>query len=151
MAHYEQGYYECQISDQGFDVSKEKKTPCFWLRFMPEGGEYEREVKLWLTDKTIESAVSRLRSLGWEGNSFRDLEPGGHSFAGTVVRLRCEHSQDGDKVYENWEFPAPESNSENKNGVAKKLDTLFAKALKGGKSAAKAVPAVVEDDGDIPF
>ena len=141
MAYYEPGYYECVIRDQGFDVSKEKKTPCFWLPFVPitsQGdGEYRRMVHLWLTDKTIDNVVARLRLLGWEGTSFKDLEPGGFSLKGKSVRLRCDHEQHDDKIYEKWEFPPPEGSgqqAENVDGVARKLDALFDKALKTGKT-----------------
>jgi hypothetical protein len=160
MAHYDQGLYDCIIKSQGFDVSKEKKTPCFWLRFLPvkkDGeeidAEYEREIKMWLTDGTINRVIDRLRSLGWKGSSFKELEPGGkHAFAGTNCQLRCEHEQNGSTVYEQWEFPAPRSAPpENKTGVAKKLDALFGKALKGKPVSAEPVATATSETDDCPF
>ena len=157
MAYYEPGRYECIIRSQGFELSKEKKTPCFWLSFMPitsEGdGAYSRTVQLWLTDKTIDNVVARLRTLGWEGTSFKDLEPGGFTFIGKTVWLRCDHEQHDDRIYEKWEFPPPEGSgqqAENVDGVARKLDALFGKALKGGKvsmaNAAYSEPAAAKAD-----
>ena len=162
MAHYAEGLYECIIRDQGFDESREKRTPCFWLRFVPVKSnghhvdqDYEREVKLWLTDKTICQVVERLRTMGWTGSSFKDLEPGGFSFEGTNVQLRCFHSEVNGKVYENWEFPPPATpGSENKSTVAKKVDALFGKALKAKATNAStsANPAsTVDDDDAVPF
>lgn len=169
MAYYVPGLYECVINGQGFDVSKDKRTPFFWLSFFPArlGDEeieapYQREVKLYLTDKTAERVVAQLRSLGWDGTSFRDLEPGGYRFEKTRFSVRCRHDQNGDNVYENWELPLPDGESrEHKYGVAKKLDTLFEKALKtksGGPATGKPTKeanASVEDavvpDDDIPF
>ena len=161
MANYGQGMYDCIIRDQGFDESKEKKTPYLWLRFTPvkhngtpiDDG-YDREVKLYLTDATVGRVVERLRGLGWQGSSFKELEPGGEqTFNGVNVILRCLHRQQGDKVYEDWDFPAPASpQPDNKAGVAKKLDALFGKALKTTRGSAPVdVQKTTTDEDACPF
>ncbi len=159
MAHYQPGHYECIIRAQGFEVSPKKKTPCLWLRCTPvlaDGdGDFDCVVRLWITDKTVEHVIARLRALGWTGDSFKDLEPGGYQLKGKTVRLRCKHEQDGDKVWDRWEFPHPDSGpvAENTAGVAKKLDALFAKSLKGGAKPVKAAAEAPSQapDNDIPF
>jgi len=174
MSYYQEGLYEVRFKSQGFSESKEKKTPFFFLTFDPVNlilgddihpvdARYECKVDLWLTEKTVERTVENLRTIGWEGNSFRDLEPGGFSFEGVVGHLRCSHEQNGEKVYDKWDFPATGGvKVEHVSGMAKKLDALFGKALKASKPAAKAVEkpvpvtvpedaGSVEDADEIPF
>lgn len=167
MAFYQQGLYECLICGQGFDESKEKKTPYFWLKFQPfrcdgvdVSGMYDREVLLYLTDATIERAVEHLRRLGWEGSDWAELEPQGScSFEGRTVTLRCMHEQAGDKVYEKWEFPLGSvTNSQHKSGISRKLNALFGKNVKNGqkkqsnkKAAEAAAVADSTEEDDIPF
>lgn len=153
MTYYAPGQYDGQITSQGFDVSTQKKTPFFWLTvdISADGLEtYSREVRMYLTDKTVDRTIERLRSIGFTGGSFKDLEPGGScSLVGTIVTLECKH-EDG---YERWDFPAPSGggmSSEHKDGVARKLDALFGKALKGSGSQAPATEPE-PDSGDIPF
>ena len=162
MTYYAPGTYDCQIVDQGFDVSKEKKTPFLWLSFQPaalvnlDGStvdcteHYDREVRMYLTEKTVERHIQRLRDIGFTGSSFKDLEPGGTcNLAEKVASIECKH-EDG---YERWDFPAPSGgglSSEHKDGVARKLDALFGKALKGSASQAP-VTEPEPDSGDIPF
>ena len=163
-AFYQPGIYECIVQSQGFGESKEKKTPYFFLAFSPvkhNGREvespYERELKMWLTDKTVERAIGQLRGLGWGGSSFADLEPGGHSFRGVNLTLTCTHNADG---YEDWELPAPSSGtSQQTPGVTKRLDALFGRELKNGagtapvrpQASSPSAPVEVVPDGDVPF
>ena len=163
MAHYQQGLYECRVIAQGFDVSKEKKTPCFWLRFVPESYDareltesYEREIRLWLTDGTIDRVVEQLRNLGWQGSDFAELEPdGGHSFEDLVIKVRCTHQQEDDKVYENWELPSSFQSCEHKSGMTRKLNALFGAKLKNGaKPKPKSIDEEVKElagEEDCPF
>lgn len=165
MAKFAPGLYQVRITKQGFDESKEKKTPFFWLGFIPEGvfgqaedgsealyqcDDYPRSITFYLTDKTVDRTRDNLMSLGWDGNRFQDLEPGGaHSFDGVITKLECRHEQNSDKVYEKWEFPGPGATpKENKPGLARNLDALFGKAKKppvikpaGKPPAARPAPA----------
>ena len=160
MAYYAEGLYECIVQNQGFGESREKRTPCFWLRFVPVkhdsdhiDQQYEREIKLWLTDNTIDQVVSRLRAMGWTGDTFKELEPGRHSFEGINIQLRCFHSEVNGKVYENWEFPPPRTaSSENNSTVAKRVDALFGKALRTKKGTAPVdAQTTTTDQDDCPF
>ncbi len=171
MAYYNEGRYLVEVTGQGFGESDQKKTPFFFLEFEPRyqmmnqgqvGVEpYTREVRLYLTDKALDGALARLRSLGWSGTSFSELEPGGaFSFSGQEMGLICQHSQDGDKVYENWSVPLAGGGSkvESKSGISKKLDNLFGRQLrKTGKVESDSAPRPVEnqtvpdEEDDIPF
>jgi len=169
VPYYEQGNYDCIVQAQGFGVSKVKRTPYFWLQVQPckHNGEellnsqYSREVQLYLTDKTVDRVIAQLRGIGWDGESWKDLEvDGDHSFKNVNVQLICEHEQgENGTVYDRFRFPSPDmATPEQTKGVAKKLDALFGKALKGkGKPAAKPKPVVPEvaadepEDDDIPF
>lgn len=175
MAYFDPGKYLVEISSQGFDESKDKKTPFFWLTFVPLGminiedpdgnlipcNEYEREIRLWFTERATPYTIRRLRELGWLGSSLAELEPGGgHSFVGKTVRLSCSHRNDGDKIYDVWEFPpiGGGGNSENNSEVARKLDALFGGELvktatapaqsAGGQHAAT---ASAPPDEELPF
>lgn len=167
---YERGRYVCEVVAQGFSEAKnEKQTPFFYLTFKPVAllnpsnwdeqfacDNYERDVKLWLSSKAVPFSIARLRGLGWNGNSFRELEPGGgYSFVGQKVELVCDHETNDGNTYDRWDFPF-EGNSiqhEESPGLAKKLDSLFGRELKKTASelSQETVPPAEVDDEDIPF
>ena len=156
--HFNQSLHRVRVTAQGFDESKEKKTPFFWLAFTPlfetdttgaeiaQCADFEREVRLYLHENTIDQTVERLRGLGWDGASWADLEPyalDGFSFVDHEIDVRCSHEQQGDNVYERWELPSGGRRSEHKTGMTRRLDALFgsqlkATAAKGKKAAGKA-------------
>ena len=166
--------YACEITQQGFGESKEKGTPSFFIVFEPVGEidkddpnhqfecpNFERKLDLWLTENTVDSHIKTLRTWGFTGSSFRDLDPetGSCSLVGTTIELLCKHQEYNGKVYDKFEIPF-EGSMERQESVAKvasKLDNLFGKKLKTAapKQAAKAQPvaAAVSDEGsdDIPF
>jgi hypothetical protein len=160
MATYkDQHNYICEIVNQGFVESK-KGTPGFALVVIPraeicpntnqqiECPQYERQLTLWITDKTAERVSAHLRSLGFEGGSFAQLDPdrsGHHSFIGQEVVLNCKHEvdqNDSSKVYDKFEFPFVGSaiDVENDSKVASKLDALFGKTLKATAAQPKPQP-----------
>ncbi len=164
MAYYNPGRYLCEVTSQGFNKSKEKGTPFFFLGIKPLemyiteeerepiDGQYERAVNLYITENTIDRVVAKLRSLEWEGNDFRDLEPNnpdGHSFVGQEIVVRCTNEQVGDKVYDRWELPdmGGSLDLDNDPNVSRGLNTMFGKALKGGASKTKAKPPTKEPVG----
>ena len=183
MASFDRGKYVCKITSQGFSESKENKTPFFFLAFAPQGrinpddpdgslhpcDDYERDVKFWLTEKAIETTIRRLQSLGWEGQSFQELEPNGKtSFVGRHITLQCEHEDYNDKIYDKWEWPYEGGNSiESIEGMGRKFDALFGRQLKKSPkkqapvekvadAVASEVPQTVPSDSsetgdDIPF
>lgn len=175
MATYKDGVlYDCEVIGQAFTKSKAKGTDAFTLVFVPMAevdqvdpnatfdvpDKYERKLDLWLTENTVDRVIEILRGWGFTGASFRDLdiENGGKfSFIHQNIRLRCKHSGQDGKVYDNFEVPFAGSGVkiENDSKVASKLDNLFGKKLKAtapNKSvAAETVPPSEEGDDSIPF
>ncbi len=138
---YEQGQYHCEVTSQGFSESQ-SGTPFFFLKVEPDsyieaGGEVrpvhdvaERTVYMYLTDKTNDRVIGQLRELGFDGSSFRELEPGGgYSFVGDTIILRCEHDVYENKRREKWDIPFS-GGAEQTEGVARRLDRLFGADLK---------------------
>lgn len=169
MPHYEKGPYKAIVTAQGFSESKEKKTPYFFLEVAPceslganamPDKIYRREIKRYVTEKTIERLISDLRGIGWNGTKLSDLDPNtpNHfSFIDQEIEVECVHEGEYDKFDLRYEGGQTESTP----GISSKLDKIFGKALIAAKpkaaapkpAAAKAtetVPAVEEDD-EIPF
>jgi hypothetical protein len=168
--YYSPGDYLCKIVGQGFAESKDKKTPFLFLvvrpvaqfGLNPEGEEqqypvdanYERTVSLWLTDKTVERTAERLVELGWQGSDWNDLAPGGAcDLTGTELRLTCTHELYEDKTREKWDFPYSGGVAQHDPKVGKKLNAMFAKALRkpSGPARSPATAARGPSGDDIPF
>ena len=176
MATYKNGgKYLCEVVQQGFDTSPAKGTPFFFLKVKPllevdktdstvsyECPNYERTLKMWITEKNIDVQIGILRDLGFTGSSFRELDPENQShfsFVGKEIFLLCKHEPYEDKIFDKFELPytgggkALPSDSK----VASKLDNLFGRRLKSAAPTTR--PAVAEpvvaaaDEGDdsIPF
>ena len=166
MAHYTNGQmYLCRVEDQFFSTTP-KGTEFFALVIRPiatvDGeeentinGEFTRRVSLWLnSDSNVERSTERLRVLcpEWDG-SWASLDPkteDGTSLKGKEVDLRCTHSQSGDKVYDNFDFPRTiESDSHvSDSEVAKHLDRLYGTVTK--KKKPKKAKAEVSSE-EVPF
>jgi len=136
--HYEPGKYQAAILEHGFGESERKQTPFIWFLVQPEHGAYTREVRLYLSAKTVDRVLSILRdSLGWKGANFSDLEE--ISFEGDLVNLECKHGpgtdSDGQEtMFERWDFERPGGAALRSNPeVGLKLDALFAVELAKGK------------------
>ncbi len=166
MAHYSPGRYRCQITEQGFSESKEKKTPCFAIKIKPTAlydatnGDllqcdgFERTVTLWLTENTVENAIRNVRSLGFTGSSFRELDPevpGHTSLVGMEVDFVCDHEDYNGKAMERWEFPPPEARPlERVSGLSKKLDALFGKSLKTAAPPKASAAKTKQEGATVP-
>ncbi len=170
--YYEPGRYACRVIAQGFGESKKKKTPYFFLAVKPIGlrdpadpdgrllgcADYPREVQLYISDAAAQYTIERLRLLGYRGDSFRDLEPGGSfSLVDSEIELECKHETNDGETYDRFGFPFESEPAENVEGVAKKLDGLFGKELrktapkKGTNSTPEPEPEPVGAGDDIPF
>lgn len=182
MAYYGAGTYRCQITGQAFGKQGAKNTPYFALQikvlgyyhpetgdFHPENANYDREVKLWITEKTVEHVVPKLRAIGYEGSSFKTIDPATpdyQSFAGVETDFVCQIENNNGKDYEKWDFPMMSQAIENTVGVSRELDTLFGKKLKAvagvpsvpapaktrpvPQAVPQNIPAGTEDD-EVPF
>ena len=168
MAHYINGQmYLCRVTDQFFDTTS-KGTDFFGLVIRPiatiDGaerhhvtGEFTRKVSLWLnSDSNVERSTERLKSLcpEWDG-SWTSLAPkteDGTSLTGTEIELRCTHSQSGDKVYDNFDFPRlMESDSQaSDSDVAKRLDRLYGTTKKKKKKPKEESISEVPSE-EVPF
>ncbi len=61
MAHYEEGTHECIVEGLVFDKSEQKKTPYIGVVIRPINGQYDRTVRLWVTEKRASSRSRRCR------------------------------------------------------------------------------------------
>jgi len=144
----DQGMYDVTIKDQGFNEAS-TGTEQFWLQFDTENyieGDgsvrpvveiCERTAYLPITAKTAAKVISQLREIGFDGDSFTDLEPGGRcSLIGASTRMRCFHDEWKGNTREKWELPySGGSGPGQADGIARKLDALFGADLK--KTATK--------------
>lgn len=185
---YEKGVYRCEVVSQAMGEAS-TGTPQFILRFKVAAKiigdeeepvtQYERTCFRSITEKTIPYFLEDLKTLGFEGGSFRELDPNTanyHSFKGAQVDMICNHEADQKgEPRERWSIRQLGGAIEVKPLEPKKyreLDNLFGKALKeacgarktNGKPAAAAPtraavsssepppqpPYPVMDD-DIPF
>jgi hypothetical protein len=171
--YYSEGKYLFKVVDQGFGESAKKQTPFFYLRGTPlariiDGAEdpcerqYERDITLYLSEKAVDGTIDRLRGLGWQGSSFKELDvTGSVTFVGQVITVFCKHEVNDAGTWEGWGLPfeatsekPPKPKSDPR--IASKLDAMFGKSLKSTaiatpKPAAIPKPAAVRDDVDVPF
>lgn len=169
MPYYEAGRYWAKIIKQGFGTSQNKGTPYFYFAFRPleriveeiDGeaitepinNEYDRDLQLFLTQKTIAFQLDSLRGLGWGGRSFSEIDPtfdGHHSFVGQEIKVVCEHKANGDKVYENWSLHMMVQEREHKApaGLTRTLDEEFNDLLLETATATQPRPAPSDE---VPF
>jgi hypothetical protein len=145
---YEPGIYNVRITNQGFDEAS-TQTRFFWMAFDPQ--DYievdgtvrpvhevsERTIRMYITGATFDRVIGQLRSLGFTGSRFSELEPGGgFSFIGQDFELECQHETYKGKTREKWDVPY--KRTEQKDGVARDLDALFGAELQ--KSATRQAP-----------
>lgn len=165
-SHYEPGPYVAKITAQRFGETP-NGSPYFALMIEPTASKgantlpaqiYEREITLYVTDKSYQYTVEKLRKLGWQGSKFSELDPSNdeyHSFVDLELDVTCSLNEKG---YDEWNLSkgggkdAPGSDS----SVAKKLDTLFGKALMSSapakpKKATKPKAAADIPDSECPF
>lgn len=175
---YAKGRYLVRITDQALGKAS-TGTPQFALRFLVLGRivgeeveevtEYERTAYFYITDKTAERFTQDLETLGFAGQSFRqlDLSDGNcHDFRGQEAHMWCGEGQNlnGDPK-EVWGVARQASQLEVQPlepKAARELDNLFGKYLKksNGGTPKSAAPqqasrpiagANAPDDSDIPF
>ncbi len=141
--------------DQGLSQSK-NGNPQIWLRILPKESltpedhdielpSHERTVYWTITDKTIDFITDKLATLGFTGESFRQLDLNHNkpeSFVGQLEDFYCKHETYNGEEREKWDLSRgdfemkPLDDSE-----ARKLDALFGKNLKSlSKKSEKASP-----------
>jgi hypothetical protein len=111
---YEAGRYRARVTSQWFEEAN-TGTPTFVLRFQVLNGiapfndslpSMERTAYISLTEKTVERVIENLRSIGFKGQSFLELDPGVegfHNFAGKEIEVHCRHEPDQvNQMRERW-------------------------------------------------
>ncbi len=158
---YQSGRYACKITGQALGKAG-TGNPQFVLRFqvfglvdpqdpsrfIPAPQQYERTHYRTITEKTVPYLLEDLKILGFDGDSFRDLDPGTEGFCdfrGKDVDMWCAHeqAQDGGER-EKWSV-ARQGGGEMKvdpldSKKVRELDNLFGKQLKGLRSATSPRP-----------
>lgn len=169
---YEKGQYRGTIISQALGESN-TGTPQFVFRFTVDarvnaGQEYatqegERTCYIYLNDKTMEFATRDIRSLGFDKNSLRYLDPtvaGFHDFVGTSVQMFCKHEEYQGKTREKWNISNPREFDVKpvEQSKLRNLDNLFGRAMKASGATVKAPIAPPQTDAglgvtddDVPF
>lgn len=165
---YEQGDYAAKVTDQAFgQADNEAKTAFFALTVQPiakldlETGDrtsvdpFNRTIRMFLSEKAAPHTIKKLRTLGFEGVSFAELNPetdGHFSLVGQEVVVRCKHEEYQGKQQERWDFPGDGGagiKPLDDKGM-RKLDALFGKHLKDGKPMAKREAATASAGNSAP-
>lgn len=162
MAHYEVGRYRCLVLDQAWDEENANKTPCLIFKvrvehglheYIDDGGEvaqddvpltqnYERNIKIHITEKSAQYAAEKLRFAGFSGDAFSKV-----NLLGATVIGDCKHETRDGKTYEKWDLALPPRSGggaplKTDAAVARKVDALFGKVLKAPPGAIKTAPAL---------
>lgn len=172
---YAPGRYICEMTDQGLSTASTGTPQIVWRFLVLETdrreqvpAQYERTIYRAVTERTMPYVLDDLRTLGFRGDSFKELDPNNpdhQSFKGVQFVAFCNHEegQDG-KTREKWGI-VNEGSFEIKPMESKKvreLDALFGKELKKLKADTATTerrPAPVgaqQDefgitDDDVPF
>jgi len=171
---YAQGIYSVELEGgQGWTETKNGNAE-FWLKFRPNfiqrgadwepvPAEYERTWRKVLTPKTEDYFAQDLRTLGFAGENFSQLDP--RSPRAIILtgqaQMICAHEEYVDnggqtQTVERWQVRrqsvgvTPEAMPA---AAVKKLDMLFGRALKALPVTAPVpnpTPLLVSDD-DLPF
>ena len=133
-AFFNEGRYIVQIVDQALGEAQ-TGTPQFILKFtvlehvFDDGGaeaarNYDRTYYKAITEKTIQYLAQDLKTLGFEGSSFRDLDPsspGFYDLRGRQVEMYCTHEDRNGESQEKWSVAFAKGAS--KPIEAKKIDS----------------------------
>jgi hypothetical protein len=173
---YNEGRYRCEMTNQGLGEASTGNAQIVWRFKVLEtenGGQlpaqYDRTIYRTITENTMPYVIEDLKTLGFEHDSFKYLDPnqpGFQDFKGVIFTAFCKHEEDTKNggSREKWGI-ANQGEFEVKpieSSKLRALDNLFGKQLKGFKkqgtpglvssprASASAAPAAVDDD-DVPF
>lgn len=153
----EQGRYRAVICDHGLtqtSTGKDQVVITFSLCGMIDATtpgdlrpapDCNRSIFKVLTDKSIEYVMQDLRSIGWEGTSFAELDHENSDVAnliGKEIDVLCTHEEYQGKTQERWSLAGRGAAAIKAadSATIRRLDTLFAKHLKAGKAKPAAQP-----------
>jgi hypothetical protein len=154
-ALHPEGFFRAEIVDHGFGKT-ETRTNYLGVRFRTLlEGEAVGEITgfFYLTDKSAEYTVQKVRAMGYEGDDLRDLAKVPPILMGRMVKISVEHREyQGEmrdsvaSVYpENWE-PGLKKDAEAATNVAR-----FNALLKKEKPLVNHVKVASPEDDGIPF
>ena len=161
---YGVGAYKGRVTFHGLTESTEKKTPGIYIRFvvidiihaadhieeLDQKDRHERTMTRWLTDQTIEYAMSDLQDMGFSSPKLSDFDLNNQtettqSFVDNVYDFYCSH-EDSDKgdMYERWQLSRGERPMATlSKKQLKQIDNLFGRQMKqsfGGNGGGKPKP-----------
>lgn len=158
---YQPGRYWGRIVAQAIGMTS-KNNPQFVLTFkvigkvnpedpdgelLPVSEQYERSIFKVITDKTIDYVMEDLQKLGFDRETFKELDPntpGFQSFVGNELAFYCDHDTYEGTVREKWGLARDGSGLQIKPLEPKQmreLDSLFGKHLKKMVKAKPVKPA----------
>lgn len=175
--NYPEGAYTVKVVNQVLTQSQQKGTPCLALQVEvlraankneSKGVIYggKREVKFWLTDKTLDKTKAFLKAAGFNGHTLAQLDPEHPEFIsleGFEFNCSCKHnvSETTGKTYDDFSaYPVKSAwgsdKSKTNTGRLMMLDALF--GCNNVPAPAKKAPVTVQTepgqdffDDTIPF
>lgn len=139
---YEQGAYRGEIVDQGLSQSS-NGNPQIWLKFTVKESidhptetiqSYDRLIYWTITEKTVGFILDKLAALGFDGESWRQIDLNHintQSFVGQLEDFYCKLETYEGVEREKWDLSYEGSAIKPlDDGQARQLDALFGKKLK---------------------
>lgn len=162
--YYPKGNYKGTIIEQALSEN-DKGTAFVALKVRVDGQptgmeDYERTITLYITDSAVPYTVEKLRSLGYDRQSWKDIDPATSNyfnFVGIEASLYCKHEAGEKGTFEKWDISTPRAGKALEPIAANKvrqLDMMFGNALKSGATAPKAkapMPVAVAAGGGDPM
>lgn len=171
--YYPKGSYKGTITEQALTKS-EGGSSYVALKMKINGAavgleDYERTIKLYITDAAVAYTVEKLRAIGYDRHNFKEIDPstpGYFEFEGIEASVYCKHEvgQNGTGLFEKWDISTPKAGrtiEPLEPKALRELDNLFGKAFKAAPVATATRPAQAPQpargfdpgisDDDVPF
>ncbi len=148
---YAAGRYQCRVIGQEFTEAGTGSKQ-FVLKIVPTGRyrldepdaleqvqEQERRIYRAITDNTISYFLDDLVYLGFEGDSFTELDPstpGFHDLTGLLIDATCSHETFKGKQSEKWQIYRGSNSSPLDEQGMRDLDALFGPQLRARRKSA---------------
>ncbi len=172
---YQPGRYQCVVTEQGFQESKNGK-PMIVFKVRVAGvvteivgangevvqnvslvnQEYTRTVRLVIVEDKPESldyAMLKLRHAGFKGATLEELD-----MVGETIICECSAGEYQGQPSEDWNLPLPDQGGgplQNDPNLARRMNAIFGRRLSVDQGAAPvaapAAPAAASDSDEIPF
>ena len=158
MPFFDQGVFKTKITAQRLELSSKKRTPTFVLEHQPfakidtaepgrqetpvtGGGQYPEKIRMYITEGTIDRVVKALRTMGFPGQNFSDLDPGNpgyYDLVGTEVEVVNSHDEHDGKTRDQWQIATGSGSIITMPAQdLRNLDALFGKNLRDAPKVAQ--------------